>query len=86
MSFFFVNIGAFVAAPVGGMLFAIGGLILRVSYQFIVAKRTGKPFTAFDRPSDASGTVTDGDESVIAVPDSDLRSNDEEGAKIPLKR
>jgi Na+/proline symporter len=42
--------GAFVAAPVGGILWGIGALILRLSYQFIAAKVKGHRFDALDRP------------------------------------
>ncbi|PGH26696.1 hypothetical protein AJ80_01642 [Polytolypa hystricis UAMH7299] len=42
--------GAFVASPVGGMLFALAGFGLRLAYQFILAKRQGRRFDALDRP------------------------------------
>lgn len=41
--------GAFVAAPVGGMLFAIAALVLRLSAQWVFAKVSGRRFEALDR-------------------------------------
>jgi hypothetical protein len=43
--------GAFVAAPVGGLLWGFGALILRISFQFVFAKLTGRHFDALDRPA-----------------------------------
>lgn len=53
--------GAFVAAPVGGILWGLGALVVRLAYQFITAKLAHKRFDALDRPSyldrqGASGT------------------------------
>lgn len=42
--------GAFVAAPVGGLLWAAGAFALRIAFQWIQAKRKGHRFDAFDRP------------------------------------
>jgi Na+/proline symporter len=42
--------GAFVAAPVGGILWGFGALAVRLSYQYIEAKVKGKRFDALDRP------------------------------------
>ncbi|KAM6535616.1 hypothetical protein FALCPG4_005169 [Fusarium falciforme] len=42
--------GAFVAAPVGGILWGVGALILRLSVQFVMAKVRGHRFDALDRP------------------------------------
>ena len=42
--------GAFVAAPVGGLLWGFGALALRLSFQFIHAKVKGHRFDALDRP------------------------------------
>ena len=42
--------GAFVAAPVGGLLFAIAACLLRLSAHWIYAKSKGQRFDAFDRP------------------------------------
>ncbi|UPK91417.1 hypothetical protein LCI18_002352 [Fusarium solani-melongenae] len=42
--------GAFVAAPVGGILWGVSALILRLSVQFVMAKVQGRRFDALDRP------------------------------------
>lgn len=42
--------GAFVAAPVGGLLWGFGALALRLSVQWVQAKRKGVRFDALDRP------------------------------------
>lgn len=43
--------GAFVAAPVGGLLFSIAAFLGRISVLWIMAKVGGYRFTALDRPS-----------------------------------
>jgi Na+/proline symporter len=42
--------GAFVAAPVGGILWGFGALALRLSFQYIKAKVTHQRFDALDQP------------------------------------
>lgn len=42
--------GAFVAAPIGGLIWATGAFILRVSFLWALAKVKGHRFDAFDRP------------------------------------
>ncbi|KPM45109.1 hypothetical protein AK830_g1504 [Neonectria ditissima] len=42
--------GAFVAAPVGGLLWGCGALALRLAAQFVLAKVRGHRFDALDRP------------------------------------
>ncbi|KAL8697241.1 MAG: hypothetical protein Q9201_007224 [Fulgogasparrea decipioides] len=42
--------GAFVAAPIGGLLWGFGAFALRVSIQWLLAKSRGHRFAAFDRP------------------------------------
>ncbi|KAI4227143.1 MAG: hypothetical protein L6R36_002639 [Xanthoria steineri] len=42
--------GAFVAAPVGGLLWGFGAFALRISVQWILAKVRGHRFDALDRP------------------------------------
>ncbi|KAI9715907.1 MAG: hypothetical protein M1812_005727 [Candelaria pacifica] len=42
--------GAFVAAPIGGLLWGFGTLAVRLSCQFLSAKIKGQRFDAFDRP------------------------------------
>jgi Na+/proline symporter len=43
--------GAFVAAPVGGLLWGLGALALRLSFQYTHAKVKGYRFDALDRPA-----------------------------------
>lgn len=43
--------GAFVAAPVGGLLWGLGALAVRLSFQFVTAKIKGQRFDALDRPA-----------------------------------
>jgi Na+/proline symporter len=42
--------GAFVAAPIGGFLWAFGALGLRLAFQYVLSKTHGRRFDAFDRP------------------------------------
>ena len=42
--------GAFVAAPIGGLLWGFGSFTLRIACLWIVAKVKGHRFDAFDRP------------------------------------
>lgn len=42
--------GAFVAAPVGGLLWGFGAFALRISVQWVLAKVRGHRFDALDRP------------------------------------
>ena len=46
-----ISVGAFVAAPVGGLMWGAGAFALRVGLQWVQAKRKGHRFDAFDRPS-----------------------------------
>jgi hypothetical protein len=43
--------GAFVAAPIGGLLWGFGALAVRIAYQFFNAKISGHRFDALDRPA-----------------------------------
>lgn len=43
--------GAFVAAPVGGLLWGFGACGLRILFQFIMARYKGHRFDALDRPA-----------------------------------
>nr|POE54454.1 hypothetical protein CFP56_41392 [Quercus suber] len=42
--------GAFVAAPVGGLLFGLGAFLIRIAVLWVRAKVAGHRYTAFDRP------------------------------------
>jgi Na+/proline symporter len=46
--------GAFVAAPVGGILWGFGALGLRLGIQYFRAKKAGTRFNALDRPQATS--------------------------------
>ena len=47
--------GAFVAAPVGGILWGFGALVLRLGFQYVRARLSGKRFDALDRPLAVGG-------------------------------
>lgn len=47
--------GAFVAAPVGGILWGFGALALRIGFQYVRARLSGKRFDALDRPLAVGG-------------------------------
>ena len=62
-------VGAFVAAPIGGLLWGGGAFALCVGFQWIQAKWTGDRFDAFDRPLppqpppyDVGGAIAFGEE------------------------
>ena len=50
--------GAFIAAPVGGMLWGFGALALRLTMQWILARSKGHHFDAFDRPDSAASPAS----------------------------
>ena len=60
--------GAFVAAPIGGLIWALAAMALRLTTQWILAKIRGHRFKAFDRPapdrphSSTGYVIGDGDE------------------------
>lgn len=68
--------GAFVAAPVGGLLFGLAACALRIGYHFVVAKVTGKPFDALTRPA---VSVREEDESVNIVRDESATTSKQAG-------
>ena len=43
------------AAPVGGLLWALAAFCLRVGSQYLLCRRSGKHFDAFDRPTVVEG-------------------------------
>ena len=57
-----ITTGAFVAAPVGGLLWAAGAFFLRVGFQWAFAKIKGHRFDAFDRLSLAGPSLYTGRE------------------------
>ncbi len=44
------DVGAFLAAPIGGLLWGFGAFTMRISVQWMLAKVRGHRFDAFDRP------------------------------------
>lgn len=68
-------IGAFVAAPVGGLIFGFLALFARLGYQYLLAKRQGRRFDALDKPRCADNSENDGGEVVIT------RSGGDDGNK-----
>lgn len=76
----FTIFGAFVAAPVGGLLWAAVAFCLRISIQWTLARTRGKRFDAFDRPavSDAGFSTEAGRFSVMRR-DSEQVANIDEG-------
>lgn len=46
-----ISVGAFVAAPVSGLMWGCGTFALRVELQWVQAKTKGHRFDAFGRPS-----------------------------------
>lgn len=54
--------GAFVAAPVGGLLFGFAACALRLTFQLFWAKKNGTRFTGLDRPA-----VDDDSETEVVV-------------------
>jgi hypothetical protein len=70
--------GAFVAAPFGGLLWGFGALVVRLSFQWLVAKIKGQRFDSLDKPDyltrprivdvneyTDSGDITAADEGVV---------------------
>ena len=51
--------GAFVAAPVGSLLWGFGALALRLSFQWVMAKKQGRRFDALDRPRRIERTASE---------------------------
>lgn len=70
--------GAFVAAPVGGLLWAFAAFALRISVQWVLAKRSGRRFDAFDKPAapDASFYTGRGNDGSPNASESLHRDND----------
>lgn len=66
---FNLPVGAFVAAPVGGLLWGFGAFAFRVGFQWIRAKLGGHRFDSFDRPPVSSSSNS---RSLEASPDEDL--------------
>ncbi|KAK9465975.1 hypothetical protein V1512DRAFT_29731 [Lipomyces arxii] len=51
--------GAFVAAPIGALLFLVGSVLARCAFYYILSKFTDRPFTVFDKPPPAATELND---------------------------
>ncbi|KAH7157861.1 hypothetical protein B0J13DRAFT_182451 [Dactylonectria estremocensis] len=62
--------GAFVAAPVGGLLWGLGALVLRLSIQWVLAKVRGHRFSALDpiEPTPSRDTDIPSENLISATP------------------
>lgn len=60
--------GAFVVAPVGGVIWGFLAMAARLAFHYIVAKTRGQRFNALDRPLDSRvvGELDSQDENVIS--------------------
>ena len=74
--------GAFVAAPVGGLLWALGAFALRIGYQYAEARHKGKRFDAFDQPEYLNREV----DSSLADPSSRAHEDDVQAEDIEVNR
>ncbi|KAI4275255.1 MAG: hypothetical protein LQ337_003354 [Flavoplaca oasis] len=61
--------GAFVAAPIGGLLWGSGAFAVRVGVQWILAKVRGHRFEAFDRPPVADPSFLTGSDEIPSIED-----------------
>ena len=61
--------GAFVAAPIGGLLWGFGALALRLTIQWILAKTQGRRFEGLDRPTFVSPSLCAGGDSSREIHD-----------------
>ena len=52
-----ISPGAFVAAPIGGLLWALAAFSLRIGYLWTSSKIKGHRFDAFDRPTPPSPSL-----------------------------
>jgi hypothetical protein len=78
--------GAFVAAPVGGLLWGFAALLVRLAYRFIDAKRKGMRFDALDRPQHLDNRVDEAPEdaasdAIQSDPQEGLITVDHKGVK-----
>lgn len=59
--------GAFVAAPIGGLLWGSAAFALRVAFKHVKARRSGNASDAFDRPLPAMHTAEESRSSITAA-------------------
>ena len=53
-----ILLGAFVAAPVGGLLWAFGAFGIRIGAQWLLARSQSRRFEAFNRPPPYASSVS----------------------------
>lgn len=73
--------GAFVAAPIGGLLWAAAACALRLSIQWVMAKRSGRRFDAFDRPAAPDASFYTGHVGHAGVERESITRTDEDGVE-----
>lgn len=73
--------GAFVAAPVGGLLWAAAACALRLGIQWIIAKSSGRRFDAFDRPVAPDASFYTGQDSHAGAERESITRRDEDGVE-----
>ncbi|CAK7270174.1 hypothetical protein SEPCBS119000_003952 [Sporothrix epigloea] len=63
--------GAFVAAPVGGLLFGLGSFLLRMAFEFVLSRAQGRPFQPVNPRGEISAQASGsdlGDGTMAPVP------------------
>ncbi|KAK5945768.1 hypothetical protein PMZ80_002976 [Knufia obscura] len=73
--------GAFVAAPVGGLLWAAAAFALRIGVLWIRAKMSGRRFDAFDKPAAPDASFYTGDHSTDGVERENFTRTDGDGVE-----
>lgn len=77
--------GAFIAAPVGGLLWGFGAFCLRITVQYIMARVKGHPFDAFDRPALVPPSFYTGRNSGVSENEREDAAEDTAGSKLDGK-
>jgi len=73
--------GAFVAAPIGGLLWAAAAFTLRISVLWIMAKMNGTRFDAFDKPAAPDATFYTGGHTTDGVERDNFGRLDDDGVE-----
>jgi len=73
--------GAFVAAPIGGLLWAAAAFTLRISVLWIMAKKNGTRFDAFDKPAAPDATFYTGGHTTDGVERDNFGRVDDDGVE-----
>jgi hypothetical protein len=66
--------GAFVAAPIGGLLWGFGACALRIAALFVISKLRGHRFDALDRPVPVV-TYEDAEHERVLDPTDDMKKS-----------